>query len=249
MRQRQKKKKRKYQDERQEGDKIDWQLDFGHPENRRKDPYKPNKEAQTDKDFANKDEKAIFIIANYFVENMNQINNIIIEMEMLDWVGSPRREYAKHLSNNFFQSFGKIKEIFDSLSQNSLDYFFQDSERESDVQAAQIVQNYMKKLEKIISEAKVQYDKDYYGMAAKILSQNTAFFFQSIANRMDKNYLVHSGRQEQIVVKEYNQSDLDGEPDVKEVSPNDRPSWGHGWKTEDDSGNWEWYKTNWDSSD
>ena len=38
------KKKRKYKDERTEEDKLDTQLlCCGYPENRRKDPYKPNK--------------------------------------------------------------------------------------------------------------------------------------------------------------------------------------------------------------
>lgn len=55
---------------------------------------------------------------------------------------------------------------------------------------------------------------------------------------------------EKVVIQEFNQLNIDGEPAYKEVRKDQKPPWGHGWRTQNPStGEWEWWKTNWDTSD
>lgn len=69
-----------------------------------------------------------------------------------------------------------------------------------------------------------------------------------IKRLIESNYLSEYGHSNEILVQQISQLDLDKEPEYRYVSIYDDPSIGYGWKKKN-NGEWDWWKTNWDTSD
>lgn len=85
--------------------------------------------------------------------------------------------------------------------------------------------------------------------------QKLVWILNRLKDIIESNYLPEHGFEEpQLLVQEISQSELmqdsrNKEPIYKYVTKKENPPWGFGWKIKNDQDEWDWWKTNWDTSD
>lgn len=167
---------------------------------------------------------------------------------------SPRHEYVREIMqstigelNVRFQNITSIPRGFFEYYSKGQQYFVQGSPVESLIQ-------YIQKSKKALDEVNVErqalsYDSKYNIYQFKESIEKLNSNLNQLHRILKYTIIENNNLEEEITVQEFNQLNIDEEPRHKEVSKEEKPPWGHGWKVQNPStGEWEWWKTNWDSS-
>jgi len=97
---------------------------------------------------------------------------------------------------------------------------------------------------------------DKYGIMnfhiAKFISdlvQNIIPYIDFVIYRIQKDYIEPHNLTNYYIIQEFEQYKENNEPIYKSVQENDTPLKGYAWKKQNEEGNWEYWKINWDTSD
>jgi len=174
--------------------------------------------------------------------------------------GSPRDEYIEELVDAFFGQFKTSFYLIDNLNEGALEWYFEET---SYGPKKNIIRNFKHNLEETkssISKAKNEIDKFKKGQyefgGSKVISKAVRYLKEAQFNisllrrALYHVFIIPHHYEDLVLVQEFGQLNLEGEPIYKEVSIFEKPPFGHGWKKKNEATDeWEWWKSDWDTSD
>jgi len=194
---------------------------------------------------------------NYLENSLSILRNLEQEIIYLYHTpeGSQRHNSVKELLQSIIGELNVRFRNIESLPRSFFEYYLKG-------------QNYfiygspIDKLMGQIDEVKNNLDK--VNVERRSLDYNSKYniyeFKESVKKLNSSLFILHQSLRESIIknneledivsVREFSQLNLSDDFRDKEVARGDKPSSGFGWKVENPStGEWDWWKTNWDTSD